>query len=309
MRYGVPYKGSKNQIAEWVVDNLPKAEYFVDLFCGGCAVTHRALISGKYQRFIINDIDGRMPKLFLDAVHGKYTVENHPEWVSREEFHKLKDSDAYVAMIWSFGNNGKDYIYGEDIEEFKHAYHRAVFTDDTSLLEPYGYKITSTHKKAVYERYLEFNRQIKEIARSDLDSIVRQIEIERLQSLQSLQSLQRDYSQVEIPEGALIYCDPPYEGTNCGKYGGFDSGRFHEWARAQDNIFISEYSMPDDFVIVAECEKVILSAANGNSSKATERLYTNEKTYSHMTDRQKRIIALNTAQQLTIMDFLGKEDT
>jgi hypothetical protein len=114
MRYGVPYKGSKNQIAEWVVDNLPKAEYFVDLFCGGCAVTHRALISGKYQRFIINDIDGRMPKLFLDAVHGKYTVENHPEWVSREEFHKLKDSDAYVAMIWSFGNNGKDYIYGRN---------------------------------------------------------------------------------------------------------------------------------------------------------------------------------------------------
>jgi len=114
---------------------------------------------------------------------------------------------------------------------------------------------------------------------------------------------------VEIPEGALIYCDPPYEGTNCGKYGGFDSGRFHEWARAQGNIFISEYSMPDDFVIVAECEKVILSAANGNSSKATERLYTNEKTYSHMSDRQKQIIALNTAQQLTIMDFLGKEDT
>ena len=75
MRYGVPYQGSKNQIAEWVVDNLPKAEYFVDLFCGGCAVTHRALISGKYQRFIINDIDGRMPKLFLDAVHGKYTVD------------------------------------------------------------------------------------------------------------------------------------------------------------------------------------------------------------------------------------------
>ena len=113
----------------------------------------------------------------------------------------------------------------------------------------------------------------------------------------------------QAQEGDIIYCDPPYEGTNCGKYGGFDSGRFHEWARRQDNIFISEYSMPDDFVIVAECEKVILSAANGNSSKATERLYTNEKTYSHMTDRQKRIIALNTAQQLTIMDFLGKEDT
>lgn len=36
MRYGVPYKGSKNSIAEWVVANLPNAECFVDLFLGGC---------------------------------------------------------------------------------------------------------------------------------------------------------------------------------------------------------------------------------------------------------------------------------
>ena len=314
MRYGLPYKGSKNQIAEWIVANLPQAEWFVDLFFGGGAVTHAALLSRRWKRFIINDIDGRMPKLFLDAVHGKYTVENHPEWVSREEFHRLKDSDANVAMIWSFGNNGKDYIYGENIEEFKHAYHKAIFTDDTSLLEPYGYKITSTHKKAVYERYLEFNRQIKEIARSDLDSIVRQIEIERLQSLQSLQGLQRlqslqslqslqvDYSEVDIPENSVIYCDPPYSGTNCGKYGGFDSERFYRWAREQDNIFISEYDMPDDFIVVDEIEKTVLSAANGNSQKATERLYTNARTYNRMSTRQKRIIALNNAQQISLFD-------
>ena len=311
MRYGVPYKGSKNQIAEWVVANLPRAEYFVDLFCGGCAVTHAALLSRKWKRFIINDIDGRMPKFFLDAVHGKYTIENHPEWVSREEFHARKETDIYIALVWSFGNNGKDYIYGADIEQFKHDYHRAVFSDDVSLLEPYGYKITSTHQKAVYDRYLEFNRQIKGIARSDLDSIVRQIEIERLQrlqSLQSLQSLQRDYSQVEIPKGALIYCDPPYEGTNCGKYEGFDSERFHAWARQQDNIFISEYNMPDDFIIVDEIEKTVLSAANGNSQKAIERLYTNERTYNRMSDRQKRIITLNGAQQLSLFD-MGVIDT
>ena len=35
MRYGLPYKGSKNQIAEWIIQNLPKADTFVDLFAGG----------------------------------------------------------------------------------------------------------------------------------------------------------------------------------------------------------------------------------------------------------------------------------
>lgn len=30
MRYGTPYKGSKNAIAPWVVEHLPAAETFVD---------------------------------------------------------------------------------------------------------------------------------------------------------------------------------------------------------------------------------------------------------------------------------------
>ena len=306
MRYGLPYKGSKNSIAEWIVDNLPSADVFVDLFFGGGAVTHRAMLTGKYKRFIINDIDARLPKLFLECAYGKHTIESHPEWISREDFHRLKDTDAYVALVWSFGNNGLDYIYGADIEQFKHDYHKAVFLDDTSLLEPYGYKITSTHQKAVYDRYLEFNRQIKEIARSDLDSITRQIEVERLQSLQSLQSLQRygtSFEQVTIPDGALIYCDIPYYDTNCGKYDGFDHEAFYQWALQQDNIFISEYSMPSNFIEIANTEKVVLSAANGNSNTATERLYTNRRTYDRMSQRQKDVIASNLATQISLFDY------
>ena len=303
MRYGLPYKGSKNSIAEWVVDNLPKAEVFCDLFFGGGAITHRAMLTGKYKRFIINDIDARLPKLFIDCAYGKYTTANHPEWISREEFFRRKDEDAYIALVWSFGNNGKDYIYGADIEDFKHAYHQAVYKDDTSLLEPWGYKILSSHLETVYERYIEFNRQIKQIARSDLDSVVRQTEIERLQRLQSLQSLQSygtDYRKVPIPKDALIYCDIPYFGTNCGKYGGFNHADFYEWARRQDNIFISEYTMPDDFIEIANTKKVVLSSAIGNGDKAVERIFTNRRTYDRLPDDTKQVIAINTAEQITL---------
>lgn len=79
-RYGIPYKGSKNQIAEWVVDNLPPAANLYDLFCGGCAVTHRAMIAHKYDNYIINDIDADLPKLFVDALNGKFA--NYSQWVS-----------------------------------------------------------------------------------------------------------------------------------------------------------------------------------------------------------------------------------
>ena len=126
MRYGLPYKGSKNGIAEWIVENLPSAEIFVDLFFGGGAITHRAMLTSKYKQFIVNDIDARLPRLFLDCAYGKYTVENHPEWITREEFNARKQDDAYIALVWSFGNtynmdpaedHGEEYEEEEDYDE------------------------------------------------------------------------------------------------------------------------------------------------------------------------------------------------
>ena len=98
----------------------------------------------------------------------------------------------------------------------------------------------------------------------------------------------------------MIYCDVPYNATNCGKYDGFDSERFYEWAVRQDNIFISEYKMPDDFICVAQIEKVVLSAANGNSKKTTERLFTNKRTYDALQERQKELYRMNLSEQLTM---------
>ena len=45
-RYGVPYMGSKNDIAEQIIDIVTQARNFYDLFAGGCAVTHAAMRSG-----------------------------------------------------------------------------------------------------------------------------------------------------------------------------------------------------------------------------------------------------------------------
>lgn len=102
MRYGLPYKGSKNGIAEWIVDELPESEVFCDLFFGGGAITHRAMLTQKYKRFIVNDIDARLPKLFVDCAYGKYTVENHSEWVTREEFNRKKSGGCLYCSCMVF---------------------------------------------------------------------------------------------------------------------------------------------------------------------------------------------------------------
>lgn len=275
---------------------------FCDLFLGGGAVTHAGMLSGKWKRFIVNDIDARLPKLFLECACGKHTVENHPEWISREEFYQRKDDDIYIALVWSFGNNGCDYLYGADAEGMKHAYHKAVYFDDLKALKEYGYKLTKSDKQSLYERYLDYQRQIKRQNPSvrGCEFLERQIEIERLQSLQSLQSFGIDYQSVPIPQGALIYCDIPYCGTNCGKYDGFDHNRFYEWAEKQDNIYISEYSMPDEFIPIACIEKQVLSAANGNSQKIEEKIFTNKRTYKKLDSITKERIGWNLAEQLTL---------
>lgn len=48
MRYGIPYQGSKNQIAENILKFLPGGKRLVDLFGGGGAISHCASLSYKW---------------------------------------------------------------------------------------------------------------------------------------------------------------------------------------------------------------------------------------------------------------------
>ena len=128
MNYGLPYQGSKNRIAKRLVDALPPAPVLYDVFCGGCAVTHAAMLSGKYQRFVINDRRGWLPDTFREAINGGYAHEDR--WISREDFERLKDTDAYAAMCFSFGNNARSYMYTRGLEPYKRALHYAIFWRD-----------------------------------------------------------------------------------------------------------------------------------------------------------------------------------
>lgn len=161
MKYGLPFKGSKNKLAERIVHLLPKRTHLVDLFCGGCAVSHAALLMGKYEHIHINDINWMCPTLFIDALNGKYNDENR--WISREDFFRLKDTAPYVAVVWSFGNNLRDYLYSKEIEPLKKAIHYAMFFSDYSLGKELGHDLSFIDPiQDIQKRYLAvkhyFNR-------------------------------------------------------------------------------------------------------------------------------------------------------
>ena len=110
-----------------------------------------------------------------------------------------------------------------------------------------------------------------------LERLERLQSLERLESLQSLERLKlsrKDYSDVAIPPGATVYCDPPYANTS-GYIDDFDHERFYRWLRSMEfPVFVSEYSMPDDFICFASIDK----ACTYSSSKTIKRV---EKMFVH----------------------------
>jgi hypothetical protein len=368
MNYGLPYKGSKNSIAKWVVSHLPGSHTFVDLFAGGCAITHAAMLSGKFEQFIVNDIT-EYPQVFRDAIAGKYR--NERRWISRENFFRLKDIDPYVRLCWSFGNDMKSYLYAPETERFKKHLHAIFFAktpgearlmwrgfvrefakirkeiedltqkvlklceecgvtpkynaDGTLNIEVMhadifrvksadlrGYlqnalKLSGLTQKDVYrhlgnymgthyfsesqwalptsEQYEKLQEILPALTipwaalNEGLQSMERLQSLERLESLQSLESLevfQKDYTDITIPSGATVYCDPPYAGTS-GYLHDFDHERFLDWLRHRDfPVFVSEYSMPGDFVCIASINKTCTYSPTKRTKRA-ERLFVHER--------------------------------
>ena len=291
-RYGIPYMGSKNKIADWVLSYLPRAENFYDLFCGGCAITHCAMTTDKYKHFFINDIKSEMPTLFLDCINGKYA--NETRWISKNDFDRLKGTgDAYVDICFSFGNNWrKGYAYSKDIEPFKKAFHYAVFFDDYSLMKE-DYNIDLSHLSYIdgfYNKYINAKKCIEiglNTSLQYLESFTRLQSLERLKTLQRIESFGytitpsfNSYDCVSIRENSVIYCDIPYRSTATYNDFEFDYDKFYDWALSQkEPIFISEYDMTSDFICIAEKEKICQLSATNNALKSTERIFVPKHQY------------------------------
>lgn len=283
-KYGIPYKGSKSKIADEILSVLPSGKRFVDLFGGGFAMSHAALVSGKYETVLYNDLDPLLVPLIRDAIQGKYNPECFtPEWISRDEFHERKLTDGYVKFVWSFGNNGRSYLFGKDKEEIKRKGHEyAVFGKPFDGIPVVGDTIT--------ERRLFLKKLARESGkRFDLRRLQQLQQLERLQQLEQLEQLEprielcnMDYREYEYIEGDIVYLDPPYKATNPysqyskGEYGkDFDTAAFLDWAATRDfPVFVSEYEIPDArFKLVWEKQvRSTMGAANNNCAKV-ERLY------------------------------------
>ena len=272
MNLGLPYKGSKNTIAEDLVKCLPRGKKLLDACCGGGAVLMAAAMSLRWEKVVGNDLNPATIAL-LDAVliHKGQIEYEHPPVCTRDDFanslQRIENGDFTIQdcvnkYCASFGNDGKTYLYGKQIEEYKLAAEQMLTAD------------TLDQRRKFYRKFHAL------INTDDSDDKERLQKLESMQRLQSLERLERlDIFNIDYKEFDIVYFDIPYKGTN--KYDfEFDYDRFYDLFKSLKkdlniNAFLSEYEAP--FTCVAKFEKTQLMAASVCATKKTskERLFYN----------------------------------
>ena len=285
MQYGLPYKGSKNKIADWILEYLPSGVHFYDLFAGGGAMTHAAILSGKYQNIYANDVNDAV-SLFGEVIREDWTPSYN--WLSREEFKKTRSYNAFNRIVYSFGNNQKDYLYSKEIEPYKEAMHEAIVNDNYELLEKLKIddKIICEIKRAMCGNTNINSRRISAChVTKNYPSLSRMQNLEHLERIKrigeigglrcNLEITVGDYQRVKIKPNSVVYCDIPYKNT--AKYlCDFDYEAFYEWCKKQEELtIISEYSLPRvQFIEIVQKQVTKgLSPTAGRNLKAIEKLY------------------------------------
>lgn len=246
----VPYLGNKFGILDQIYATIRMLDIVnprrvIDAFCGGGSFAYFMAMHG--YKVLANDLQA-------DIIGLHNAIKTEPElvmswgkdFVTKDYFDKIKTENtprsALLKQIFSFGNNGADYFTALSREDFK----RKEFYDGVS--EP------NSRMRHVEDIMLAYTRY-----KMDIDFIT------------------GSYADLELNESDLVYCDPPY--ANAGGYvtGDFDHDAFYKWALAQKClVLISEYNMPDGFVLVDEYSKYVESSRAARAKVAVERLYANK---------------------------------
>ena len=214
-----------------------------------------------------NDLDKDITNAF------ERVISQDREWIktliiSRTEFTKIKDKenkttdDFLKLLINSFGNQKNYYLYSKEISDLKYNIAREIIEKHDVFS---GYKQTETYKRAI-----EQPKQLEQLERLG--------GLERLERIDEVKATNKSYHDFSEVSGAILYLDPPYEGTtHYGYINSFNSQEFYDWAfeRAKTNIvIISSYSISDErFEVVYSFDKARSNIQSITRNDKCEKLF------------------------------------
>ena len=278
---GLPYQGSKKKISKKLVEiikqNFGTDKPIYDIFGGGGAITAECILNGLEVHY--NDLDKDITKAF------ERVISQDREWiktliVSRTEFTEIKDKENKITddflklLINSFGNNKKGYLYSKETSDLKYNLAKEIIEKHNVFN---GYKQTETYKKVTSRPEWDWFNAKAEDNRT-LGQLKHLQQVERLQQVNKIKATNKSYHDFSEVSGAILYLDPPYEGTSQESYiNSFDSQEFYNWAfeMSKSNIvIISSYSISDErFEVVYSFDKARSTLQSGTRNDKCEKLF------------------------------------
>ena len=287
---GLPYQGSKKKISKKIIEiikqNFGTDKPIYDIFGGGGAITAECVLNGLEVHY--NDLDKDITNAF------ERVISQDREWiktliVSRDEFFEIKakenktTDDFLKLLVNSFGNDKKSYLYSKGVSDLKYNLAKEIIEKHDVFS---GYTQTETYKRSIVklqqleqlERRQRF-QQLEQLQQLQQLQQLKQLEqFQRLQQLDEAKATNKSYHDFSEVSGAILYLDPPYEGSHQKGYiNSFDSQEFYDWAFeiAKTNIvIISSYSISDErFEVVYSFDKAHSTLEGGTRNDKCEKLF------------------------------------
>ena len=279
--FGLPYQGSKKKISKKIIEiikqNFGTDKPIYDIFGGGGAITAECILNGLEVHY--NDLDKYITNAF------ERVISQDREWIktliiSRTEFTKIKDKenkttdDFLKLLVNSFGNDKRSYLYSKEISDLKYNLAKEIIEKHDVFS---GYKQTETYKKVTsgldwnwFNAKLEKNKTLEQLQHLQ--------QVDRLQKVNKIKATNKSYHDFSEVSGAILYLDPPYEGTSQDSYiNSFNSQEFYNWAfeMSKSNIvLISSYSISDErFEVVYSFDKARSTIQSGTRNDKCEKLF------------------------------------
>ena len=239
------YMGSKARIAKQLLSiileevNNKGFTHWVEPFVGGCNM--------------IKNVPDTMVRLGFD--NNKYLIAMYQHLQQHGfDFPNTIDKPHYNNVRSYYNNNGSYLgVNGRTLVPFKDSYVGWV-----------GF-MASTNGRFFDGGYSGISKTKIGTERNYIDESIKGLKKE-FDLIQDVNFQTKSFEELDFKD-CIIYCDPPYKGTktyNTSK--NFDYELFYDWCRKQsihNLVFVSEYTMPDDFIEVWSQEVKSSLSANG----------------------------------------------
>ena len=293
MKLGIPYMGSKRKLASEILKVITQRHEgisnFYDLFGGGGSVSFTALKNYKFKTHY-NELNKHIFSLVEYLKNNKNLDAKFYEWIDRETFFEQvnkpnEEADwfsGFAMSCWSFGNNQKSYLYGENIQEDKFHAHNLIVNKDLNSMKSLNLDIpeiinieTIQKRKLIFCDFMKKNKMRFDL--QHLEILQHLSQIMQLERIMQLEISNLSFENVKIiGENPIIYCDIPYKDTGKYKEDEFNHDKFYQWASEVDfPVYVSEYN--SEFQEVHAFKHNSSLSATNNSKQVIERLFWNGK--------------------------------